>query len=147
MNGRRFQVSNKKQYGEYLKYLTRTRIVGFWGRRNRITPRLVEEVFGDGKGVYYIRELSTRPDYYIVRGDFGWDIDNSGSDPLCDHLDDIHDAISSQFGEYVDIWEHCNGRTYTKHRPFPALNSSCGTSWGGLITFDEWKNKKKKTGK
>jgi hypothetical protein len=95
--------------------------VNFWGTEYKITPLLVEEIFGDGKQLIWLEPLATRPNYYVVRVDSKWDIDNGGRDPLCDHLDDIYEAIENEYGD-SDRGEG----------GWPALSTSCGMRWGNF---------------
>lgn len=78
--------------------------------------------------------MDTRPDYYILRVDSSWSTRNSDPNPVCDHLNEIYDAIENQFGRHDDEYEsEKNGRTYVKHWPFPALNIGTGCcQWGGF---------------
>lgn len=121
----------------HLKYLTRTHIVTFWGQRYRITPRLVSKILGDGKKIIHFTPLATRPDYYIIRVDSQWDLDNGGKDSIYDHLEELYNAIEDDYGNYFEEWQHDNGRTYIKHHDFPALNIDCGSSWGEMISAKE----------
>src|SRR3990172_12896107 len=95
-----------------LKALTRRRRVSFWGRKHQVTPRLVEQKFGDGLQAIWLQPLATRPNYYIVLIDSKWSTLNTDPNPLCDHLEGIYEAIESQFGADVETYEHENGRTY-----------------------------------
>ena len=133
-----------KKLTKYLKHLTRTRIVSFWGSRYRITPILVDKIFGDGEKVIHLTPLATRPNYYIIRVDSKWDCDNSGEEAICDHLEELYEAIEEEYGTHIDTWYHENGRTYTKHWPFPALNADCGASWGKMKSKGELNNQSKK---
>ena len=115
-----------------LHSLTKPRFVRFWGRRYRVAPCLVGTIFGDGKQIVWFEPLATRPDYYVVRVDSTWNVVNHEVNPLCGHLEEIYQAIETEFGLAVDTWEHNSGRQYTKHNSFPALHWDCGVSWGNF---------------
>jgi hypothetical protein len=70
-----------------------------WGDARKITPRLVGETFGDGRRLVFIEPTMTRPNYYIVRVDSGWNFDGFPT-----HGDDTHE--SPDWREELDlIWE------------------------------------------
>lgn len=103
------------------KAIEKERAVHFWGRKYFITPRLVDQVFGDGKQLIYFATMDHRPNRYIVRVDSGW---NLPAGDLHDHTDDIEDAIVDQFGRQ---------ETAKDYFPmFPEYPS--GTFWGVI----EW---------
>lgn len=47
-----------------------------WGQKHTITPRLVGQIWGDGKKLIGIQPLNTRPNYYVVCGDSNWDLES-----------------------------------------------------------------------
>ena len=70
-----------------------------WGQPCRIMPRLMPGRFGDGKQLIGLSTLNSRPDYYVIRVDSRWDLDNGGAGPLfIEHLDDILLALEEHFG-------------------------------------------------
>jgi hypothetical protein len=73
-----------------------------WGQPHMITPRLVDEVFGDGRVLLKLWPIMYRPSYYVVRIDSKWDLSNYGDENLlADHLDEVYEAIEAQFG-YIE---------------------------------------------
>ena len=109
--------------------------VTMWGQPHRVTPRLVSEVFGDGRLLLEIIPLATRPNFYVVRVDSSWGWNEGGRNndaPIRDHLDEIYDAIEDEYGDTVcdcpdlpaepDPDCHCT-------RDFPALRLDSGCSW------------------
>jgi hypothetical protein len=98
----------------------KSRIVEFWGRRRRITPRLIDKIFGDGKQIIYITPLNTRPNYYIVCIDSKVDI--SGDSFLDSVLGEIQEEIEGQYGPSSGP----RGGMYK----FPAPDWDCGYAWG-----------------
>jgi hypothetical protein len=74
------------------------REVSFWGKTYRITPRVIEEVLGDGGQLIWLQPLNTRPNFYVLQVDSTWTLSNWGQPGtdglLSDHLEEIHDAIN-----------------------------------------------------
>ncbi len=102
----------------------------FWGQKYFVTPALVSEIFGDGRQLIYLAPINTRPNYYVVRIDSKTSLDNWAANPFCDTiLNEVLDAIEEQYGRETEEWDHDNGRTYTRHFPFPALEWE-GGEWG-----------------
>jgi len=101
----------------------------FWGDDYTITPRLVDRVFGDGKQLIQLEPLNTRPNYYIVRIDSSWNIDNDDdTDLFIDHLDEIYNAIEEQFGakcQHTDP-DDCG---CDEDQGFPVLSADSGVGW------------------
>jgi hypothetical protein len=112
--------------------LTKRHRVRFWGRNYVVSPRLVSRIFGDGQQIIWFSPLNTRPDYYVVR--IGSDVSLSNYDENCFadvYLDEIYEAIEDEFGPATEVWvSEKNGREYTRHNPFPALDDDSGSSWG-----------------
>lgn len=99
--------------------------VRHWGSDYTVTPRLVSEVFGDGRQLIWLQPLNTRPNYYVVRIDSAWNRSNLAQegDVLCDHLDEIYDAIDDEYGRAHKADED-------ECRDFPALDLDAGCAWG-----------------
>lgn len=119
-------MTSADQITEALEKLTRRRKISFWGVTYFIRPCLLSEVFGDGKTVLALQPLATRPDRYLIRVDSSTDLD---SEQFYKSLEDLYNAIENEFFPHRDEYDHENGRTYVKHRPFPALDTSYGVSW------------------
>lgn len=117
-----------------------------WGSETRITPRLVERLFGDGRLLAFIEPTFTRPNYYVVRIDSGWTLtdgfpthgdDSEGSPDWRDALDNIWDAIESEFGVECmcsapsgvkgDLCENCGDEVEAY---FPVVGETGGCAWG-----------------
>ncbi len=99
-----------------------------WGQPYRITPRLVDEVFGRGDRLIWLSPVMHRPNHYFVRIDRRWDL----HDDFPDHLYDIIDSIGDQFP--CDCEECCCGRCEEYDEsldlgwPYRCLSDGC--SWG-----------------
>jgi hypothetical protein len=91
----------------------------FWGKRYRITPQLVDKIFGDGKQIIYLTPLNTRPNHYIVQIDSKTDM---SSDEWYNTLEEIQEEIEDEFGP-------CRGIRGGMIN-FPAPDWDCGVSWG-----------------
>ncbi len=105
--------------------------VTLWGKPyHDHTPALVDHIHGDGGCLMWIEPLATRPDYYIMR------VDESVRQMIEDADDEIHDLVDIELLEYIDdefghyIEEDDDGNEI--HELFPALDDSCGFSWGEI---------------
>ena len=102
-----------------------------WGQRHRVHPKFIPEVLGDGGRLLIVTPLDTRPEYYLIRVDSAWELDSTtkAEDHVCDHLDEIYNAIEDECGQgYEDADESSTGRAH--HNPWPALSCDSGVSWG-----------------
>lgn len=128
----KFMSNTAKQLSSIARAIRR-RKTHFWGRDYFVTPRLVNWIEGDGRKVITFTPLATRPDRFIVRLDSKTNIESDSFSDIT--LEAIYEAIENQFGASEEDWEHTNGRTYHRHRDWPALNSSCGAAWDHLLTL------------
>ena len=91
---------------------------------------LIDRIHGDGQCLIYLIPLATRPNYYIMR------VDSSVREMIDDDGDEIRELvdeeflceIEDEFGRREDEDEDGNETL----EPFPALNDSCGFSWGEI---------------
>ncbi len=98
----------------------------FWGGDYMVTPRLLDHVEGNGLLVIYFTPLATRPNWYVLRIDSKWgDLDD---DDWYDHLDQVYEDLEDQFGQAS--WQDDNDEWQSE--PWPALDDSCGSTWGIL---------------
>lgn len=132
-----------------LAELTAPRERKLWGQPHRITPELVETVFGDGQQIIGFCPLNTRPNYYVVRVDSGWELSNwewNHPEPFIDHTDEVYSAIEDEYGS-ARWCKHCGGEegdceeTDPPHEfdreNWPALNEEVGSEWFLLERLDE----------
>src|SRR5260370_39113166 len=112
--------------------ITHTRYL--WGAPNEITPILIDEIFGDGEQLIGLTPIMTRTNYYVIRIDSSWALDNFAENPLCDYLDEIYDAIETQCGCGEDCGEEAHGEPdhICDGQGWPALCSG-GSSWFSLM--------------
>jgi hypothetical protein len=123
-----------------------------WGRPHQIQPVLVETVFGDGQQIIGLEPINHRPNYYVVRVDSHWTLDNHDWDhphPLSDHLDDIYLAIEDEFGnarwckvcgEEEEDDEHDDepdGGHAFEREDWPYADFGIGSSWFLLERLEE----------
>lgn len=81
--------------------------VRFWGSAYRITPLVVPAVFGDGRALFHITPLLTRPNFFVVRGDSSWLNVWPGSSWATIHDHAIHDVLDEGDWRVVDPeYEH-----------------------------------------
>ena len=126
-------IHKSKKTLSQLAIAIRRRKTSFWRRDYIVTPRLLDWIDGDGRLVITFTPLATRPDRYIIRIDSKTNMD---SDTFYDDtLEAIYTKIEEEFGQKEEEWEHDNGRTYVRHRDFPALNFSCGCAWSEYLTL------------
>lgn len=77
---------------------TRPRKVHFWGYDYTVTPAVAKRHLGDGRQLLWLQPLNTRPDYYIIRIDSSWAVDDS--DEWLDRLEEeILEALIDEFSE------------------------------------------------
>lgn len=109
------------------RLIERRQVAYLWGRKYLVTPRLVSEIFGDGKKMIWLSGINTRPAYWVVRVDSSWNLDNWDEPPtLCDHLEGIYQAIENEFG----TGEKEDGSLYADARFPRACHIGDGCSWG-----------------
>jgi hypothetical protein len=94
-----------------------------------VEPVFVERALGDGKKLLAVMPLETRPNYYLIRVDSTWNDSNGGGSTLiCEHLDEILEAIRAQCGS-ANQGQRKNGNGNGRHNSWPALSYSSGVSW------------------
>jgi hypothetical protein len=94
------QVTETVSCESLRQHIEQEQEVIFWGQGYRITRLLINAVLGDGKKLAGIQPLNTRPNYYVIRVDSGWDLSNWGDgDLFVDDLEDVYEAIEDQFSE------------------------------------------------
>ena len=99
--------------------------VKFWGAHYFIKPRLISRMFGDGKKLFIIQPLDTRPNYYYIRVDSTWGTSNwnhdDGIKEPAEWLEDVLQAIDEDFGNTADGgMENCG---------FPVQSDGSGHCW------------------
>lgn len=95
-----------------------------WGQRHLTHPKFIRAVLGDGGKLLIVTPINTRPDYYLIRVDSTWETDSTveAPDHVCDHIDEIYEAIENQFGG--------NDEDSEERRPWPVLSADSGSTWG-----------------
>ncbi len=75
------------------------------GERRLVRPRLVAEIFGDGKELMILDPIGAPGlDYFVVRVGLGWCDEGRGpvnNAPVRKHLDDIYQSIADEFGHFI----------------------------------------------
>lgn len=105
----------------------------FWSQKCTCDPKLIDQVFGDGKRLIYYTPLMTRPNYYIIRVGSDWN-----EDVYMDRLEEVLEAIEADFGNGEDarydeeIGEEAKGDDW-EPLEWPALRDG-----GGCYGFSEW---------
>jgi hypothetical protein len=103
-----------------------------WGEKKIVTPYLIDRVWGDGGAVFRIYPLSTRPKFYVFRGDSKW-TDLNG-DAFRDVIDEVQDEIEEQFGTIDD--EDSNDPDFCVHDAWPRPDFTYGVGWGKHFMSD-----------
>jgi hypothetical protein len=122
------------------RHIEQEQEVNFWGKTYRITPLLINAVLGDGKKLVGIQPLNTRPNYYVIRVDSGWDLSNLEDGELfVDHLEDVYEAIEDQFSEMEREREYliedgipeerAELAYYPERLGWPVLSAGSGVGW------------------
>ncbi len=75
--------------------IERWQIERLWGQPHRIMPRLVTEVFGDGRRLLALYPIMYRPNHFVVRMDSKIEITYAD-----DWLDEIYTSIEDEFYEW-----------------------------------------------
>lgn len=120
---------------------TRKQTATLWGQPHEIEPYFVEKHFGDGLHLIAVTPLNTRPNYYLVRVDSKWWMDDpawfrySGGyalrdsvdpyDHIAEHIDDICEGIEDEVGP--KWFEDDAGKEVEEG--WPALDDSAGVAW------------------
>jgi hypothetical protein len=74
-----------------------------WGKRHFVVPRLVSQVFGDGRKLLGLAPIMFRPNYFVVRIDSRWSMSNwDQQNPMVPHdwLDNVFDSIEEEYVEW-----------------------------------------------
>lgn len=121
--------------GATIAGLKRTHERLLWGRPHTVSPRVLDEVFGDGGALVIITPTNQRPRYYVVAVDSAWVADLDGE--FREHVDGILTAIEEEFGEVTECSDLCpddcdGAGAAHRDREWPAADFSIGVSWGEL---------------
>lgn len=114
------------------------------------TPQVLQQTFGDGRALFGVGTINSRPAYWIVAGDSSWEC---GRDPqavdgatyIGEHIDDILSALEEEFGSAdracpceCGEYEYSGGRyrcprtgQFLSERDinFPTVNYGGGCHW------------------
>lgn len=105
-------------------HITRRQWARLWGQKHMIEPVLIEGHLGDGMKLVAITPINTRPNYYLIRVDSTWSVYNRDTPSICEHIDEIYDAIEDEVGP-ADQTDDDNNEI---HVGWPAMDGS-GCSW------------------
>lgn len=157
---RKFPVTHLSRRGEEMivgsfaptipRRFTRRRKVQWWGGEYDVTPAVANGHLGDGRQLLRIQPLNTRPDYYLIRIDSSWAVDDS--DEWIDRLEgEILEMLIDEFSEMEREREYlaedlrAEGIEPTGENTdlagnedrlgFPVLSLDSGVSWCVVATF------------
>ena len=131
------RIGKKRIENVELPYWTK-----FWGRRCKVKPKFVRAVLGDGNKLVAITPMQTRPHYYLIRVDSSWGESNySDGDTICDHLDEIYDAIEDEYGYYFDGHSSEYDKSNGEYPGWPVFWQE-GISWYEVDPKEIYRNRK-----
>lgn len=106
-----------------------------WVPEDAITfvPALCDTIYGDGRALFRLATINSRPAFYVIRADSSWEESNWYSGP---HLtfgqmtDRIYEDLETQFGRaQLDSEEDDPELLEDGHYPWPALDDENGSGW------------------
>jgi hypothetical protein len=106
---------NPKNTRQLRALIERRTLTHLWGARHFVVPRLVTDIFGDGRLLLGLSPIRFRPNYFVVRIDSGWSISNWDQQnpmPPGEWLDRVYDSIQDEFGEWP--WAKAYGLRWTE---------------------------------
>lgn len=97
-------------------------------------PELCDTIYGDGRALYRLTMINSRPQFYVVRCDSGWDESNwSSGQNFGDFVDNICWDLEEQFGPARCDADEDDPEILAEGRnPWPALDDEGGMSWGKM---------------
>jgi hypothetical protein len=108
------------------------------------TPQVANSIYGDGRALFGIGTINSRPAYWILRGCSTWTIDFDRNAPdgavnLAEFIDDILNDLEGEFGSADDEpYEWTGGRLRSVETKrfiseaaisYPVVNYGCGCHW------------------
>lgn len=127
-----------------------------WGYYYDVTPAVAKGHLGDGRQLLMVQSLNTRPNYYLIRIDSSWSVDNS--DEWRDRMDsEVYEMLIDEFSEkerereflaedliaagIEPTAENTDLDGNEDRLGFPVLNLDCGHAWELIATFNgkRWK--------
>lgn len=100
-----------------------------WGKKYKVTPCLVDQVWGDGKQFIWLAPILIRPNFYVVRIDSKT---GTEGDDWPEVLEEIYDAIDDQFGRCCDQAYETGECECSHHETWPAFFDWGGCCWGDM---------------
>jgi hypothetical protein len=98
-------------------------------------PELCDTIYGDGRALFKLTTLNSRPRFYVIRADSSWSDSNYCIDgpTFGEFVDDICWDLEDQFGPArLDSEEDDPDIIADGAYPWPALNDEGGTAWGRM---------------
>jgi hypothetical protein len=108
-----------------IDHMTRRQWARLWGQKHMIKPVFIKQALGNGDKLVAITPLNTRPNYYLIRVDSSWSVRNSDDSNICDHIDEISEAIEEECGRKYETDDDDEEIVM----PWPALDDEVGVSW------------------
>lgn len=104
------------------------RMRSMYGKKKLVRPKLVDEIFGDGRELMILSPIGgALPNYFVVRVGEGWVGDGGPDATIREHLDAIYDSIEDQFGKLLT---DDDGEPEEELRFPDAVDFNQGSYWG-----------------
>ena len=118
------------------------------------TPFVLSTIYGDGRALFTLTTINNRPAYWVIRGDSGWECQESGAPDdapdFGDFTDEILTDLEDEFGNarcgysganrYLPADERgcdCEECTDPEIAQWPMVDGSDGCSWRRMDWPDE----------
>lgn len=136
---------------------TRPHTTRHWGRDYDVTPAVFGGYLGNGRQLLWVQPLCTRPNYYLIRIDSSWRVDDS--DEWYDRFEEVIDALEEEFSEKEREREYLADDLRAKgiepdgwntdlagnedRLGFPVLSLDCGCAWNSIAKFSggRWRSR------
>lgn len=119
----RAQKGNDPVLLELRRLVERRQRACLWGRTYYVTPYVLPVVFGDGEQLLWWSTINSRPRWYVIQGDSGWNLDRGD---VHEYTDRIEEALDDHFGRARGDDDE------DEVLPWPAYDGETGCSWGRL---------------
>lgn len=108
-----------------------------WVPADMITfvPGLLDTIYGDGRALFGLATIHSRPAFYVIRGDSSWQTGSEsgfpdGAPDFIDFIDRIYQDLEEQFGcAELDSEEDDPDLLAEESYPWPAFDCRDGSSW------------------
>jgi hypothetical protein len=109
-----------------------------WVPEDAVTfvPGVCDTIYGDGRALFRVTTMNSRPAFYVIRGDSRWSVQDglpNASADFVDVVNRIYDDLETQFGSAELDWEEDDPALLEAGSyPWPAFDARDGSSWGRM---------------